>query len=40
MGGVDSEMETESYGLSLLALFSTARANTGTVRCVVFIFIN
>lgn len=30
MGGVDSEMETESYGLSPLALFSTARANTGT----------
>lgn len=39
-GHVNSEMETESYGSSPLALFSAARANAGTDPCLVSITIN
>lgn len=35
MGGINREMESESYGLSPLALFSTTRADSGMVYCLV-----
>lgn len=34
------EMETESYDLSPLALFSTVGADAGRVHCLVFMFMN